>query len=68
MVKGPLRSTATQPVGLGRKAKPVPSMSTLRSSKREVTPWWPNLDNLNISHQAFHDYFGLVYYWSRGWL
>jgi len=47
---------------------PVPSMSALRSSKREVTPWWPDLDNLRISEQAFHDYFGLVYYWSRGWL
>ena len=47
---------------------PVPSMSAMRSSKQEVTPWWPDLDNLRISEQAFHDYFGLVYYWSRGWL
>lgn len=49
---------------------PVPSIPAMRSSRlgRGVSDWWPGGGNLNISQQAIYDYFGLVYYWSRGWL
>ena len=49
---------------------PVPSMSAIRSSSlgRGVSDWWPGGGNLNISQQAIYAYFGLAYYWSRGWL
>ena len=49
---------------------PVHSMSSIRSSRlvRTMSDWWPGHHNLSISQQALYDYFGLVYYWSRGWL
>ena len=48
---------------------PVPSMSAMRSSKpRRALGWWPSRENLSISAQAIYNYFGLVYYWSRGWI
>ena len=47
---------------------PVHSMSSIRSSRpvRTMSDWWPGHHNLSISQQALYDYFGLVYYWSRG--
>ncbi|MCH7748912.1 MAG: YdcF family protein [Acidobacteria bacterium] len=50
--------------------RPVASMSAMRSSKprRALGGWWPSRENLSISAQAIYDYFGLVYYWSRGWI
>lgn len=49
---------------------PVPSMSAMPSSGpgRTVRNWWPRGHNLSISAQAIYDYFGLAYYWSRGWI
>ena len=49
---------------------PVPSMSAMRSSRprRGMRDWWPGGDNLYISGQAIYELFGLVYYWSRGWI
>jgi len=49
---------------------PVPSMSAMRSSRpgRGLRDWWPGDDSLYISHQAIYELFGLVYYWSRGWI
>ena len=49
---------------------PVPSMSAMRSSRprRAADRWWSSRENLSISAQAIYDYFGLVYYWSRGWI
>ena len=50
--------------------RPVASMSAMRSSKprRALGGWWPSREHLSISEQAIYDYFGLVYYWSRGWI
>ena len=49
---------------------PVPSMSAMRSVRpvRGLSEWWPGGGNLNISQQAIYELFGLVYYWSRGWI
>ena len=53
-----------------QESHPVPSMSAMRSSRAErtVSDWWPGGGNLSISQQAIYEYFGLVHYWSRGWL
>ena len=49
---------------------PVPSMSAMRPVRpvRGLSEWWPGGGNLNISQQAIYELFGLVYYWSRGWI
>jgi len=49
---------------------PVPSMSAMRSSRpgRGMRDWWPGGDTLHISGQAIYELFGLMYYWSRGWI
>ena len=49
---------------------PVPSMSAMRSSRpgRGLRDWWPGGDSLYISHQAIYELFGLVHYWSQGWI
>jgi uncharacterized SAM-binding protein YcdF (DUF218 family) len=50
--------------------RPVASMSAMRSSRpgRTVNDWWPGGHDLSISAQAIYNHFGLVYYWSRGWI
>lgn len=49
---------------------PVPSMSANRSreSRREERDWLPGRQHLASSQSAIYEYFGLAYYWIRGWL
>ena len=49
---------------------PVPSTSAMQSGGPGpgLGGWGPSTQNLRISQQAIHDYFGLAYYWTRGWL
>ena len=49
---------------------PISSISSMRSTRpgRRVSNWWPGGGNLYISQQAIYELFGMVYYWSRGWL
>ena len=67
----------TSPTHIGRAVRtfealglqPVPSTSKIKiDTWRSRGRWLPRGENLRVSHEAIYGYFGLAYYWSRGWL
>lgn len=50
-------------------ADPIPSLAASPlDDKRGWHVFWPSSEALLLVEQAIYDYFGLAYYWIRGWL
>ena len=52
-----------------QEADVVPSITALGPDRLRTPPFFlPNDDSLRASDNAFYDYAGILYYWSKGWL
>jgi uncharacterized SAM-binding protein YcdF (DUF218 family) len=69
LVTSPTHMARAAAVFRAQHADVIPSIAALipeRSSRPAF--FMPNDDSLQVSDNAFYDYAGILYYWSKGWL
>jgi len=69
LVTSPTHMWRAAAVFRAQHADVIPSISALIPERSSRPPFFmPNEDSLQISDNAFYDYAGILYYWSKGWL
>jgi uncharacterized SAM-binding protein YcdF (DUF218 family) len=69
LVTSPTHMARAAAVFRAQHADVIPSNAALISERSSTPPFLlPNDDSLQVSDNAFYEYGGLLYYWSKGWL